>query len=216
MTAAASNDELNPKDRGDLIETETPAADNDAGDDPHAAFSASSGDAAGGIKLDPEIAYQIRQEMLAEQNFPLGLLAGVLTAIVSAFIWAGVTVATHYQIGYMAIGVGFLVGWSVRQLGRGRSKVFAFLAAACALFGCVLGNLLSTLGFVAIQQGIPIADMFAAIMQQPAILSELMVETFSPIDLLFYGIAAYTGFQLGCHEIEPTEIYERFGQRQSA
>ena len=36
------------------------------------------------------------------QNLPLGLLAGLGAALGGAVLWAVITVATEYQIGYMA------------------------------------------------------------------------------------------------------------------
>ena len=50
----------------------------------------------------------------AASNLPPGVVAGLGAAIVGAAIWAAITAATDYQIGFMAIGVGFLAGFAVR------------------------------------------------------------------------------------------------------
>lgn len=39
--------------------------------------------------------------------------------LVSALLWAAITVATGHQIGYMALTAGFIVGFAVRFAGRG-------------------------------------------------------------------------------------------------
>ena len=60
----------------------------------------------------------------SEQNLPVGAIAGALAAVGGAGIWALVTVMTEYQIGWMAIGIGFLVGISMRFSGKGIDPVF--------------------------------------------------------------------------------------------
>src|SRR5438270_13589107 len=88
------------------------------------------------------ISGQRYQELRSEQNLPIGLLAGIFAALIGAIAWAIVTVTTEYQIGYMAIAVGFIVGYAVR-LGKGLDKIFGISGAILALFGCILGNIFS-------------------------------------------------------------------------
>ena len=80
------------------------------------------------------------EQLRGEQNLLIALLAGIAAAVVGTIVWAAITVTTGYQIGYMAIAVGFIVGYAVR-LGNGIDKIFGVLGAALALGGCVLGNL---------------------------------------------------------------------------
>ena len=40
----------------------------------------------------------------------------------------------------------------------------------------------------------------------PTLAVDLMVATFTPIDLLFYGIAIYEGYRLSFRQIAPDEI----------
>lgn len=75
--------------------------------------------------------------------------------------------ATKYQIGWMAIGVGFLVGFSVRRFGRGTAKTFGIIGAVSALPGCLLGNLLSACGFIAQSESAPVLDVVFALLGQP-------------------------------------------------
>ena len=39
------------------------------------------------------------------QNFNFALIGGLVATLISAILWAIISVATQYQIGYMAIGV---------------------------------------------------------------------------------------------------------------
>src|SRR2546427_8061086 len=77
------------------------------------------------------------------ENLPMGFMAGLVAAAVGAGLWALVTIITGLQIGWMAVGVGFLVGWAVRVAGKGTHMAFGILGAALALGGCALRNLLA-------------------------------------------------------------------------
>jgi len=54
------------------------------------------------------------QEARDNQNLSLGVGGGIAAAVVGAIIWAIITVVTGYQIGWMAVGVGF---WSATRCG---------------------------------------------------------------------------------------------------
>jgi hypothetical protein len=115
-----------------------------------------------------------------------------------------VTDATGYQIGWMAVGIGFIVGIAVRTVGKGIDKTFGVLGAALALFGCLAGNLLAVVGIVAQQQG----EAFTTVLGRldVSLVVRLMEVTFSPMDLLFYGIAVYEGYKLSFRRITSEEI----------
>jgi len=139
-----------------------------------------------------------------EQNLVMGMLTGLLAAVAGAAAWAVVTVATGYQIGYMAVVIGFAVGYAMRAAGHGIDKVFGVMGALLALFGCVLGNFLSTCGFVAQEFEVGYLEVLQTLDYQ--YIPELMSETFSPIDLLFYGIALYQGYKMSFRQITKEEL----------
>lgn len=136
-----------------------------------------------------------------KNNLPLALAAGVVGSLASAAVWAAVTVATSYQIGWMAIGVGFLVGIAVRKFGQGETALFRVVGAGLALVGCLLGNLFSGIGFIAAEEQIPVGD--ALLNFDYAYSAELLGAMFSPMDLLFYALALYQAFKLSA--VEPAE-----------
>lgn len=141
-----------------------------------------------------------------EQNLNLAFIAGLSAALVGAVIWAAVTVSTGYQIGYMAVGVGFLVGFAIKETGKGIDKIFGVMGAVLSLFGCLLGNFLSTVGFFAKTEGISYFETLATL--NYSYLPEIMVETFSPMDLLFYGIAIYQGYKFSFRQVTEEEIIQ--------
>jgi len=130
-----------------------------------------------------------------EPNLALGTLAGIGAALLGAVIWAVVTVLTHAQIGWMAVGVGFLVAWAVRTLGKGRSQAFGVIGAVLALLGCALGNLLSQAAFLAEAQSEPLASTITRVLTDPDLALRVMQAQFQAMDVLFYAIAAYEGFK---------------------
>ena len=129
----------------------------------------------------------------ASGNFPAAIAAGFVAALIGAAIWAAVTVATEYQIGWMAVGVGFLVGIAVRAAGKGSGDRFAYAGAVLALLGCVLGNLFTVVALFARQTDVGFFAVLARL--RPGSAVDMLSETFQPMDLLFYGIAVYGGFK---------------------
>ena len=134
------------------------------------------------------------EQFRTEQNLPLGLLGGFGAAVIGAVVWAAITVATEYQIGYMAIAVGFIVGFAVRMLGKGVDQTFGISGAVLALFGCVLGNFLSIVGFAAKSEGLGYFDTLSLI--DYGMVPSIMIDAFSPLDILFYGLAIYQGYKI--------------------
>jgi hypothetical protein len=155
-------------------------------------------------ELDPAMIEVAFQKFEAEQSLVGGLLAGGVAALAGAGIWTLVTVLTGYQIGFMAIGVGFLVGLAVQFAGKGINKIFGVMGAALALIGCLLGNYFTVVHFVGEAEGLGFFETLGRI--SPAAIPELMAITFSPMDLVFYGIAVYEGFKLSFRKVTHEEI----------
>ena len=126
-------------------------------------------------------------------SLPMALLAGMVAAAAGAAAWAIVTVITQLQIGWMAVGIGFLVGLAVRKFGKGSSPAFQVLGAVLSLLGCLAGNLLAVCIFASRNEDLPLMTILAGL--TPAIAVRLIVETFSAMDVLFYGLAVYEGYK---------------------
>jgi hypothetical protein len=129
-------------------------------------------------------------------NLGGAVIGGLIAALVGALIWAVITVTIKFQIGFMAVGVGFLVAWAVRTLGKGRDTTFGIIGGVFALLGCLLGNLLSACGFIAAQASEPVVSVTLRVLGNPASIATILQETFQGMDLLFYAIAVYEGYKL--------------------
>ena len=147
----------------------------------------------GEIAISPEELAKRMEQLKMEQNLAFGIIAGLVAALVSALLWAVITASTGYQIGYMALAVGFLVGYAVRIGGKGIDPVFGVIGAVLAFLGCLAGNFFSNIKFLADTLSIGYFDVFSALPFDMMV--DMMVHTFSVIDILFYGIAIYEGYK---------------------
>ena len=150
--------------------------------------------------VNPIVLERQLEQLKLEQNLPFGIAFGAVAALIGALLWAVITVLTNYQIGYMAVAVGFLVGYAVRLGGKGIDKTFGIVGAVLALLGCLLGNFFSQIGFIAQYLEIGYFEVFSAITF--GTIMDVMIESFSPIDLLFYAIAIYEGYRFSFRKLE--------------
>lgn len=126
-------------------------------------------------------------QLQAAQNLPLGIVGGLIGAAIGAALWAVITMVTDYQIGWMAIGIGFLTGLGMRTLGKGRTPVFGIVGAVLALAGVVIGNLIVI--------HLIVQREFTGMQLTPSEYIEILTTSLEPVDYLFYGLALFAGFR---------------------
>ncbi len=151
-------------------------------------------------KLSPEIIDKLK----LEQKLLPGVIAGVVVGILGAILWGIITVVTGFQIGYMAIAIGAIVGIAVRNIGNGIDKIFGYSGAIIAFLSVVLGNFLSIVGFIANANDLKFFETLVLI--DYSYLPELMAETFNVMDLLFYGLAITAGYKFSFRKITEKDI----------
>lgn len=144
------------------------------------------------------------QEMKENQNLSFGIIGGIVAAAIGASVWGIITAVTNFQIGWMAVGVGLLVGYAVRISGKGIDKTFGVVGAVLSLLGCVAGNLLTACIIISTHQHIPFVQLVSRL--NPEIVIELIKATFNPMDLLFYGIAVYEGYRFSFRRLNKEEL----------
>jgi hypothetical protein len=145
-------------------------------------------------------------DLRSKQNLSLAAVTGLLAAVVGAMLWAAVTVITNAQIGWMAVGVAALIGAVVRMLGRGLDRSFGWLGAGLSLFSCLLGNYLASCVFVAREVELPVLSVLTHI--RAAAIPGLMIATFHPLDILFYGLAIMMGYRLSFRRITEAQVQQ--------
>lgn len=140
----------------------------------------------------------------ANQNLSMGILGGAAAAAIGAILWGVITYVTAFQIGWMAVGVGCLVGFAVRKMGQGIDTSFGVAGAILALAGCVMGNLFASCIAISQQANIGLGVVLGRL--DIPIIIEIMSQTFTPIDLLFYAIAVYEGYRFSFKRMSGEEL----------
>lgn len=159
------------------------------------------------LKTTPEIAEKLK----LQQNLPLGILGGIVAGIIACFLWIYLSLLFKVQIGYFAIGVGIVIGFAIRFFGKGLDKIFGICGAIISLVCCLLGNFLILIISVA-----ETAEMGELLMILKEIdynyLPEIMIETFHPMDLVFYVLAMVSGYSFSFRRLTK-ELIEKYGIR---
>lgn len=104
------------------------------------------------------------------------------------------------------MGIGFLVGFAVRIAGKGVTSTYGVIGAIFALLGCLLGNVLSICGFIETDGEVGYLGVVLTFLTNPPALFALVRDTFSPMDLLFYGIAVYEGYKFSFRELTAADL----------
>jgi len=71
------------------------------------------------------------------------IIAGAIAAIVAGVIWGAIAAFTGREVGYVALGVGILVGFAVIKMTPERSAKVGLIAAVLALLGLFVGKMLA-------------------------------------------------------------------------
>jgi hypothetical protein len=156
------------------------------------------------LVIDESKSQMLLRQLRDNQNLTMGFVGGLGAAALGSVVWATITALTYYQIGFMAVGVGFLVGFAVRKMGQGVDPTFGYLGAGLSLLGCLVGNLLTTCIVVSQQENVALSEVLAGL--NPSVAMEIMTYTFSPIDLLFYGLALYYGYKFSFRQLSEDEL----------
>ena len=75
-------------------------------------------------------------------SYILGVVFGFITAIIGAGLYIWLVITTHMMIGYMALGIGFGVGWAVKMGARFPSQGAGIVAAVLTMLAILPGQLL--------------------------------------------------------------------------
>lgn len=78
--------------------------------------------------------------LVRAQSLRNGVLAGVLAVIVFSILWTGLSALLERIFPWMTILLGAMVGFAVRQAGRGVDWRFPVVAAVLTLLGALLAN----------------------------------------------------------------------------
>ncbi|HZF90950.1 hypothetical protein [Streptomyces sp.] len=123
-------------------------------------------------------------------NVALGVVTAVVVALVTAGVYGAVVGATEYEIGYAAVGVGFLVGFATGKIG-GSNPVLPVISAVLSLGAVYLGQLIGIAVLSADLLGVSATEMFT---ENFSLLTEAWKETADAMTFLFLAIGGVVAF----------------------
>lgn len=164
-------------------------------------MAAGAGTTINGNPVCDSCAAQVQSELVAEQEtgarFPMALAGGAAGALVGAIIWAIIVVVTNFEIGYVAVLVGYLAGQGVKLgAGKGRGQSLQIAAAGMAVFGLLISKYFIVAHFVLKEPGVAeqglgyfSPDLFALFLQN-------IGSVLSPFDLLWVAFALMAAWRI--------------------
>jgi hypothetical protein len=128
-------------------------------------------------------------------NMVSAILVGALAAVASAAAWYWITIITKMEIGYVAIGVGYVIGMAVMYgAGHKRGPQLQMLSAGLALAAIYGAKYFLLMHFVhqyLVKERNYTGPMPFLSPFNPAMLHSIV----SPMGLLIWGIALYVAFR---------------------
>lgn len=131
-----------------------------------------------------------------------GLVGGVVAAVLASSVWYGVVAATQFQVGLVAIAVGWLVGQGVVYGAQRRFSI-----------GLIPISVILTLLALAVSEYLIVAHMFSQeigapieIVQPPDFMLEIVMASLQadPLTLVFWAIALFQAFVIPARVPRPT------------
>ncbi|MER6243210.1 hypothetical protein ACFY3E_29775 [Streptomyces griseorubiginosus] len=123
-------------------------------------------------------------------NLGLGLVAAFVAAVVAAGVYGAIIGLTKHEIGWAAVGVGFLVGLAAGRVG-GRNPVLPVASAVLSLGSVYVGQLVGEAMIVAKDTPLSFSELF---FQHFDVLQEGWKAGADPLTFVFFAIAAYVAF----------------------
>ena len=149
----------------------------------------------------PQPAASAPTEKAESREFGTGtaILLGTGISGIGAAVWAGIAIATGYEVAWIAIGVGIGVGAGMAIAHNLSDHIDDLLggviASIWAILGIVGGKYIfyRVVAFPALQELAKLGDL-AELIGTEEITFGVM---FSPFDLLFFGLAVASAYKLG-------------------
>ncbi|MEV5968762.1 hypothetical protein [Streptomyces sp. NPDC051921] len=126
----------------------------------------------------------------ARSNAGLGLVAALVAALVAGGVYGAVAGGIEREIGWAAVGVGFLVGFAAGKAG-GNNPALPVVSAVLSLGAVYLGQLLALAIILGKQLNASATDI---VLDHFDVLTSLWKEELDPLTFLFFALAAFAAF----------------------
>lgn len=123
-----------------------------------------------------------------------GVVAGILAAFIATIIYALYPFLFGIQLSFLAIGVGFIVGFAISKFSGGKSHILGIVGASLSLASCVMGDVLSTIAIYSYQNNAPFFEILATI--NFSTITSILPQIVGIENVLFYLLAMLIGYAL--------------------
>lgn len=133
-------------------------------------------------------------------NMVMALVLGSIAGVVAGIIWYFFSIITGYQIGYIAIGVGFVIGWAV-MLGSGkkRGSKLQIMSAGITLVTLYISEYFMTLYYYRqymLEHKAEFPGYNGEIFLPSPFDPDILASMISPMGLLIWGIGIYFAYSI--------------------
>jgi len=133
-----------------------------------------------------------------DPNLPPAILLGIVAAVVGGLIWYAIVALTNYQLGIVAVGIGYLVGLAVMfGAGKKRGPALQAIAVVITLIAMVVGEYFVIRHFAVkalAEEGVTGVPLLLPIKDVVSIVTEGIKA--DPVTLLFWAIALWAAFSV--------------------
>lgn len=147
-----------------------------------------------------ELLQEAEKEQFSCGSLVIASAAGMVAAIVGGIIWGLIVIATDYEIGYMATGIGLLSGFAILFFTQKKGLPLQIIAVVSALAGILVGKYFT---FYSIVKEMLIEE-YGAVAESLSIFSLDMLQVFfesigemaSPYDALWILLAVIAAWRI--------------------
>lgn len=139
------------------------------------------------------------------RGFSPNLGGGILAAVISgsiagafgAAVWGAIAYFTHREVGYVAWGIGGLVGISVQAASGDLDEFLSGVIASAVSIGSILaGKFIAVIFLVNWMMGLIAGEEAGAELPYWSMVAGAFGASFGPIDLVFFLLAVFTAYRI--------------------
>ena len=120
------------------------------------------------------------------------IVAGVLASFVASIVYALYPFLFGIQLEFLAIGVGFIVGFTISKFSGRKSWVLGIFGAILSLASCILGDVLSAIAIYSYQNNAPFFEIITSLNFSK--ITNILFQIIGMENILFYLMAMLIGY----------------------
>ncbi len=141
------------------------------------------------------------EEETKNPNIPFAIIASIAAGMIGGLIWYWFTILTKFQVGYLAIALGWFVGIATCMgAGHKKGKILQVISVATTLATLLLAEFMITLHYVGARPDYnmsSIALLNHLLKQDYSIISlfiAIIKDSISPIGLVIWSVGLYNAY----------------------